>query len=274
MSSFNREQSGNGPGHDEGHADRHADTHWSAQAEGWAEHWARLADPAREAVAAAVGIGPGTRLLDVGCGSGEFCALADGRGAAVSGIDAGGGMIRIAHRRLPLADLRVGEAERLPWDANSFDVVTAFNSLQFADDFLTALGEMRRAARPGGLVAVCNWGRREDCELKPIFDALDDGQPPAIQDSPPLGEPGELERLARESGLEPVASADVDVPYETPDRDTLCRALLVDAGLHGIEEGADEAVRAAVERAAQFRRTDGSYRFENRFRYIVAAVGN
>lgn len=264
MTRSNREESGHGSGH--------AGTRWSAQAEGWAEHWARLADPAREAVAATVGVGSGTRLLDVGCGSGEFCVLAAGRGAAVSGIDAGEGMIEIARRRLPWADLRLGGAEHLPWEADGFDVVTAFNSLQFAGDFAAALGEMRRVARPGGLVAVCNWGRREDCELMPVFEALDDGQPPPIQDPPPLGEPGELERLAREVGLEPAASAGVDVPYETPDRDTLYRALLVDAGLHGIEGGADEAVRVALGRAAPFRRDDGSYRFENRFRYLVAAV--
>lgn len=262
MTRSNHEESGPG----------RADTHWSAQAEGWAEHWARLAQPAREAVAEAVGVEAGTRLLDVGCGGGEFCVLAAGRGAVVSGIDSGEGMVEIARRRLPEADLRVGGAERLPWEAGGFDVVTAFNSLQFADDFAQALGEMRRVAEPGGLAAVCNWGRGEDCDLKTIFDALDDGQPPAVQEPSPLGEPGELERLAREVGLEPVASADVDVPYETPDRDTLYRALLVDAGLHGIERGAEEVVGTAVELADPFRRDDGSYRFENRFRYIVAAV--
>lgn len=259
-------------GHHPEHGDTgHADTNWGVQAKGWAEYWGRLADPAREAVARAVGIGSGTRLLDVGCGSGEFCVLAAGRGAAASGIDAGEGMIELARRRLPRSDLRVGEAERLPWEADGFDVVTAFNSLQFAEDFARALGETRRVARPGGHVAVCNWGRPEDCDLKSVFDALDDGRPPEVQ-SPSLGEPGVLERLASESGLVPIHAADVDVPYEVPDRDTLVRALVVDAGLHGIEEGADEAVRAAVERAVPFQRLDGSYRFENRFRYVVAAV--
>lgn len=255
------------------HGPGHADTNWGTQAEGWAQHWARLAAPAREAVAAEAGIDPGTRLLDVGCGSGEFCLLAAGRGAVVSGIDAGEGMIEVARSRLPRADLRVGPADRLPWEAESFDVVTAFNSLQFADSFGAAFGEMRRVARADGIVAVCNWGRREDCDLVPVFDALAEQKATAEpQTAKPLGEPGELERLARESGLEPLASADVDIPYEVPDRDTLHQALLVDAGLHGIEEGADEAVRAALEYAAPFQRDDGSYRFENRFRYLLAAV--
>jgi 2-polyprenyl-3-methyl-5-hydroxy-6-metoxy-1,4-benzoquinol methylase len=81
---------------------------WSAKAVAWAELWARLADPAREAIARTTAIGAGTRVLDVGCGSGEFCGLAAARGATVSGIDAADGMIEIARRVVPGADLRVG----------------------------------------------------------------------------------------------------------------------------------------------------------------------
>ena len=45
----------------------------SAAAAGWVEHWAGLAAPAREAVSLAAGIAEGVSVLDVGCGSGEFC---------------------------------------------------------------------------------------------------------------------------------------------------------------------------------------------------------
>ena len=181
-------------------------------------------------------------------------------------------MIAIARRRLPTADLRAGGAEHLPWEPDAFDVVTAFNSLQFADDVGAALGEARRVARPGGHIAVCTWGRRQDCELKPVLDALAESRVPARKDPEPPGEPGELERLARESGLVPTAATDVETPYEVSDRATLKQALLIDAALLDIDQGADEAVQEAVDRAAPFQRPDGSYRFENRFRYIIAAV--
>ena len=109
---------------------------WSARAAGWAEQWGAFAAPAREALAEAAGIGPGTRVLDIGCGSGELCALAAGRGAEVAGIDAAEGMIEIARRRVPGADLRVGPMEQLPWEDGAFDVATAVNALQFAADYV------------------------------------------------------------------------------------------------------------------------------------------
>jgi 2-polyprenyl-3-methyl-5-hydroxy-6-metoxy-1,4-benzoquinol methylase len=105
---------------------------WSATAKIWIDHWARLGEPARQMIATETAVGPGKTLLDMGCGSGEFCALAAERGADVAGIDAAEGMIAIARERVPSGDLRVGAIEQLPWDDDSFDVVTGFNSFQFA----------------------------------------------------------------------------------------------------------------------------------------------
>ena len=250
---------------------------WSVRAPAWAELWARLADPAREVVARATMIGAGTTVLDVGCGSGEFCRLAAARGATVSGIDAAEGMIDIARRRVPAGDLRVGPMERLPWDDGRFDVVTAFNALQFAADFATALAEVTRVVRRGGLVAICNWARPQDCELGavsgPLHALLPGSDPDPSGPVPPaVGQPGVLEDLARAAGLRPREAGEVDVPYQVPDQATLERAFLVDAGLLGASERVETARRTIVDAAAPFRRADGSYRFENRVLYLVAAA--
>lgn len=246
---------------------------WGSRSSDWAELWGSLADPAREAVAEATRVSPGTRLLDVGCGSGEFCLLAAARGATVSGLDAAGGMIGISRQRLPDADLRVGALERLPWPDDSFDVVTAFNSLQFAADLDAAFAEAGRVVRPGGLVAVCNWERDEHCEVNTVYDALRVLAPPS-EDPPPASrpavrEPGVLEELARRAGLSPRSSGDVEAPLEVPDQAKLERAFRV---MHAERIGVtgDAARGTIVGAAAPFRRPDGSYRFENRFRYIVA----
>ena len=133
---------------------------WSAGAAVRAETYANMSLPAWIAVADATGLGDGTRLLDIACGSGEFCRLAAGRRATVSGLDAAEGMIKIARRLVPDGDFRVGPMEKLPWRDGEFDLVTGFNAFQMAADMVGALAEARRVTRAGGQVAICNWGRR------------------------------------------------------------------------------------------------------------------
>jgi SAM-dependent methyltransferase len=94
---------------------------WSAGASGWIEHWARFAAPAREAVARAAGIEAGASVLDVGCGSGEFCELAAARGAHVSGIDAICNWGRVSERDVhaifePLSELKPPRPGVPPYD--------------------------------------------------------------------------------------------------------------------------------------------------------------
>ena len=97
-------------------------------------------------------------LLDAGCGAGLALRLAAEQGARVSGLDASAALLDVARGRLPDADLRVGDIEELPYDDASFDVVTAYNSIQYASDPKTAVAELARVARPGGRVVVEVWG--------------------------------------------------------------------------------------------------------------------
>jgi SAM-dependent methyltransferase len=250
---------------------------WSARADDWAALAAGISQPAWEAVVEATGIREGTRLLDVACGSGELCRLAASRGAIASGIDAAAGLIQVARRLGTNLDLRVGSMEELPWEDASFDVVTGFNAFQFAADFVGALAEARRVTRPGGRVAVCNWGRPEDNRLFEVMRPLRDLHPPTgrpATEPPATGDPGVLEGLARDAGLQPLLADEVDAPFEAADDERLVRALLspgnaVAAVDHSGEDVVGTAILAA---AAPFRRPDGSYRIENRFRYVICAA--
>ena len=241
---------------------------WSAVADGWAELWARFAEPTWQAVLTAAGAGPGTRVLDVGCGSGDFLAHAAGLGATTAGADPAAGMVAVARERAPEADVRLAGAERLPWPDGAFDLVTAFNALQFADDTLDALAELARVTAPGGHVAVVNWAEDARNDLATIEAAVG----AAAGDEPrPEGElrrAGGLEKLFAEGGLEVVAAGLVDVPWSAPDDDTLVRGVLL---------GEDAATVAAtapvvVGAARPFRAPAGGYRLSNAFRYAVARV--
>ena len=82
----------------------------------------------------------------------------------------------------------------------------------------------------------------------------------------------EIDALAEEAGLSPLGAQDVSVPFEVADESALQRAFLLDAMLSGaLEHAGEPAVRATVaDAAAPFRRPDGSYRFENVFRVVIA----
>jgi cyclopropane fatty-acyl-phospholipid synthase-like methyltransferase len=77
---------------------------WSVNATSWAELHEPYMDPAYSAALDALGVGAGTRLLDVGCGAGRALRLAADRGAEVTGLDAAPGMLEHARRRV--ADAR------------------------------------------------------------------------------------------------------------------------------------------------------------------------
>src|SRR5690606_20885513 len=81
----------------------------------------------------------GTRLLDVGCGSGVAAALALERGVEVNGLDATPELLAFARKRAPGAEFRHGEMEALPYPDDAFDVITGFNSFQYAADPVNAL---------------------------------------------------------------------------------------------------------------------------------------
>ena len=121
---------------------------WGAHASDWAEIQEGMARPAYEAVMEHTRVGPGTRYLDVGCGAGMAAQFAAARGALVSGIDAAEALLEIARQRTPGGDFRRGDLEELPFDDQSFDVVTGFNSFQYAGNPAVALSAARRVTKP------------------------------------------------------------------------------------------------------------------------------
>ena len=124
------------------------------------------------------GLKAGDRVLDVGCGTGVFLRAVTDMGGRAYGLDASRALLRVARARVPEADLRVGDAESLPHEDDSFDLVTGFNSFFFADDMVAALREAGRVAKPGAPVLVQVWGRPERCDLTPMLAAVGSLRPP------------------------------------------------------------------------------------------------
>ena len=101
-------------------------------------------------------IGPlaGKRVLEVGCGSGNWLEMLSGA-ASLSGIDLDPGRAARAAARFPGADIRSGDASRLPWGDGSFDVVlqsTVFSSILDVEMRRAVASEMLRVLAPGGAI--------------------------------------------------------------------------------------------------------------------------
>ena len=100
------------------------------------------------------------RVLDVGCGLGEWLELLGRHGALLSGIDISERAVKVCREHLPGADVRLGSAGSLPWPDATFDLVTCLGSLEHFDDKPRALEEMVRvgAAQARYLILVPNAG--------------------------------------------------------------------------------------------------------------------
>jgi SAM-dependent methyltransferase len=245
---------------------------WGARARDWAEIEDENSRPLFEAVLDLAGVREGTRLLDLGCGSGLACAIAAGRGAQVSGLDASPGLLEVARERVPDADFRLGDMVSLPWEDDSFDAVTYINTFFFASDRTATLVEAARVARPGARVAVISWAPPEKVESTAYLAALEPLLPPLPAEIDPFIEPTELEELARRAGLNVERVVDLDWRWEYRDRDTALRGWLSPGpSTLAIEASGEEAVRDALEKTLQqFRLTDGGYRLENTVHCLIA----
>ena len=104
-------------------------------------------------------------ILDVGCGSGamldsiagQMPASYDGRPRLV-GVDLSPRMLEVARRKLGArASLTAGDAARLPFRSQVFDVALSASVLHFWREPRAALGEIRRVLAPGGRVAITDW---------------------------------------------------------------------------------------------------------------------
>jgi len=91
---------------------------------------------------------PGTRLLDVSCGSGFLLEAARTRGVDAAGVDLSDAAVRLARRVAPAARLAVGAGEQLAFHTGVFDYVTCLGSLEHFLDMGQGLREMIRVAKP------------------------------------------------------------------------------------------------------------------------------
>jgi ubiquinone/menaquinone biosynthesis C-methylase UbiE len=104
---------------------------------------------------------PGERVLDVATGTGWAARRVAARGAAVVGVDLGADLIEAAKAFAADAklaiDFRVGDAEKLPFEDESFDLVISTCGVMFVRDPNAAAAELARVCRKGGRLGLTTW---------------------------------------------------------------------------------------------------------------------
>lgn len=207
-------------------------------ASAYERHVGRYGGELARAHAKAVGVAPGMRALDVGCGPGALAAvLADVLGASnVAAVDPSEPFVAACRERVPGVDARVGSAEELPRFDAPFDIVTSQLVLNFMSDAQDGVRSMAHATRPGGTVASCVWDYREGMTmLRAFWEAaleLDDEAPDEGR-TMAWCTPAELRELWETSGLRHVATAEILVGADYDDFDDYWEPFLAGVGPSG-----------------------------------------
>ncbi|GAA2226718.1 MULTISPECIES: methyltransferase domain-containing protein [Streptomyces] len=259
-----------------------------ARARDWSEIQERMLVPLYEAVYERLEVGPATRLLGLGCGSGLSLLMAAARGAAVTGVDASPERMALARERLlpEASGTRARPDTRLvdgsPRDAAQpgapgYTLVTAFEPIGClagdSEGLSGLLAEATPLARRGAAVVLAGWGPPERCATASVMRV-------ATKLAEPLRTSGawrpacrdDLEDVAQRAGLRPDGSGRVACPFGYADVDSAVRGLK-STGLFDAAMTATDQVQVDKELAEALhphQRQDGTVWMPNVFRYLIA----
>jgi SAM-dependent methyltransferase len=226
-----------------------------------------------------LGVGPGTALLDVACGSGLAVRVANGMGAEVAGIDAAAELVAVACDRTPAADLRVGSMFELPWTDERFDAVLSVNGIW--GGCARALDEIHRVLRPDGLVAISFWGQGPPLDIREAFKVFAFHAPEQHRDSMRrlnnIAVPGVAEEMLEASGFRVLERGSRVSTMEWPDEDTAWRAMSsVGPAVPALRANDPTTLRYALLAALEpCRDARGVYRTRSDHQFVVAkAMGS
>ncbi|MFF4549280.1 SAM-dependent methyltransferase [Streptomyces sp. NPDC001435] len=260
-----------------------------ARARDWSEIQERMLVPLYEAVYERLEVGPASRLLGLGCGSGLALLMAASRGAAITGVDSARPERLVLARARLLPDTWGTRAraatrivERLPGDAAgtrtpAYTLVTAFEPIGCLAGDSEGLGELLASATPlaerGAPVVLAGWGPPERCATSSVLRVatkLADPLRSAGSWRPALRD--DLEEVAQRAGLKPDGSGRVACPFGYAGPDSAVRGLLstglFDAAIAATDQ--EQVDKELTEALHPYQRPDGTVWMPNVFRYLIA----
>lgn len=247
---------------------------WGHAAVDWSCLYEHYAIDVMLAIFQRVGVDAEVDLLDVACGSGLVLRHAGSAGATTAGIDASASLLELAQERNPGADVRLGSMFELPWNDESFDVVTSINGIWGGCE--GALDEAARVLRPGGMIGFSFWGDGTPNDLRSCFKAFARHAPDqhfgSMKRLNGIAFPGVAESMAEGAGFEVVERGARVSMIEWPDAELAWRGLSsIGPAVPSLRHTEHGIVKAAVlEAIAPCRDQHGVYRFQNDHHFVIA----
>ena len=248
---------------------------WGKKPEDWALIQESTGNSGYEHVFEFLKLTSDDKILDVGCGSGFFSNLAYLKGLNIIGLDASTPLIEQAKKRNSSINFLTGEMEELPFEDNTFDIVCAYNSIQYAESVENAIRESKRVLKKNGKLVTMIWGNKEDCEagsfLKVIGSLLPPSQPGAGGPFA-LSDNELLENILKECGLKVIDNTDVTSIWDYPNAETALKGLL-SAGptAKAINNSGFEKVYEESARAIEpYTKENGRVIYNNKFRVVIS----
>lgn len=244
-------------------------------------HFAKFLEPDALKFLDRLALTPGTRFLDVACGAGQIVIPAARAGIEGTGVDIATNSILRARERAEeegltaLTTFDEGDAEALPYETASFDVVASLFGAMFAPrpDYVAA--ELLRVCRPGGRIVMGNWTPQG--HVGQMFKVIGKHVPPSPLMASPLAWGDEAtvrDRLGPGAARVVTTKRDYSMRYPFGPADVVeffityygptNRAY---AALDAAGQAAQAALRADLEQlwTANNRATDGSTQIEAEF---------
>jgi len=228
---------------------------WNRLYAGYHAHWEHLTTQAIPNMLDETQVGEGDAVLDIASGPGYVSAAAALRGAKTTGVDLSENMVVLSTRSYPDLTFKVGDAEALPFEEQSFDsVLINFGVLHFPDAD-KALREAYRVLKRGGRLGLTAWAGPEGSAIGIAMSAIAENG--SLTVDLPAGTPvfrfadhAECKITLRGLGFRDVSCVDLMLTWVLPDPGALMSSFQqATARTSGLLRAQDPNVLPAIEAA-------------------------